>query len=132
MRSIRTSLALVIVSSAAALTGVAPAGAATTRPQASGAPGAKGIWTPADKHGFGTSHTNASKVWFTMRQASLTEVYYPDLNTPAIRDLRFAVTTGNTVAYDDQAGKSTVKALDDRSLSFRQTTTTAAWTLTKT
>jgi glucoamylase len=71
----------------------APAGA---KPPAPGAPGAIHTWAPADKHGFGTSHQTASKVAFTMRAASLTEVYFPDLSTPGFRGLQFAVTDGKT------------------------------------
>jgi glucoamylase len=38
---------------------------------APGAPGAKADWAPADKHGFGTSRTTASKLWFTLEGADL-------------------------------------------------------------
>ena len=39
-------------------------------------------WLPADKQGFGTSRTPASKVWFTLAGGELSEVYYPG-STPA-------------------------------------------------
>ena len=48
-------------------------------------------WLPADKQGFGTSRTLASKVWFTLEGGSLSEVYYPTLDTPSFRDLEFVV-----------------------------------------
>jgi len=48
-------------------------------------------WLPADKQGFGTSRTRASKVWFTLEGGELSEVYYPRLDTPSFRDLQFAV-----------------------------------------
>jgi Glucodextranase, domain N len=32
---------------------------------------------PADKHGFGTAHQLAGNAYFTLRQASLSEVYSP-------------------------------------------------------
>ena len=54
------------------------------KPPAPGAPGAIHTWAPADKHGFGTAHQLASKAWFTLRQGSLSEVYYPDLSTPGV------------------------------------------------
>src|SRR6187431_3018062 len=77
----------------------APAGA-HARERAPGAPGAKANWAQADKQGFGTSATRASRVWFTLRRPSLTEVYYPDLAHPSARELTFmvdgkAVTSGN-------------------------------------
>jgi glucoamylase len=61
-----------------------------------GAPGAKAFWTPADKQGFGTSATAQSKLWHTLQGGELTEVYYPDLGTPALRDLQLIVTDGRT------------------------------------
>ena len=70
--------------------------AAEARPPAAGAPGATHTWAPADKHGFGTAHQLAGHTYFTLRQASLSEVYYPDLSTPAFRGLQFAVTDGKT------------------------------------
>src|SRR3954447_11616422 len=61
------------------------------------APSARASWAPADKHGFGTARQLDSTVWFTLRQASLSEVYYPDLDTPSFRGLQFAVSDGRTV-----------------------------------
>ena len=64
---------------------------AHARERAPGAPGGKATWAPADKQGFGTSATKASRVWFTLRKAELTEVYYPDLSHPSARSLEFMV-----------------------------------------
>ena len=61
-------LAVLLVVLATGLARAASAGAP-------GAPGAKAIWTPADKDGFGTSKTTASKVWYTLNNGELTEVY---------------------------------------------------------
>src|SRR3954449_12611000 len=69
---------------------------ALAKPPAPGAPGAKHTWAPADKHGFGTARERASHVWFTLRAASLSEVYYPRIDTPSFRGLQFAVTDGKT------------------------------------
>ena len=70
--------------------------AAFAKAPAPGAPGAKHTWAPADKHGFGTARQARSHVWFTLREAALTEVYYPDLSTPSFRGLQFVVTDGRT------------------------------------
>ena len=83
---VATAIALVAPAGAAgAVTGVAP-----------GAPGARALWTAGNKDGFGTSTTLASKVWYTLSSGELTEVYYPDLGTPAVRDLQFVVTDGKS------------------------------------
>ena len=108
---------------------------ATARTRADGAPGTRPTWTPADKHAFGTSSTPASRVWFTLRQRELTEVFFPDLGTPAIRSLEFVVSRpGGMTAVDRETlhGTGTVERLDG--LNYRQTVTDRGdrWRLTKT
>jgi glucoamylase len=89
-----------------------------------GAPGETAIWTPADKDGFGTSTTTASKVWYTLNDAELTEVYYPDLGTPSVRDLQFIVSDGNTFAErETDATTQSVQLVDKRALEYRQINT---------
>ena len=126
---------------AAAAVGAAPAAA---KPQAPGAPGAKHTWAPADKHGVSTARQLAGKAYLTLRQASLSEVYYPDLSTPSLRSLQFAVTDGRSFVdretVEGDAGHiepvapgvaATVEPLPG-TLRFRQVTETARWRLTKT
>ncbi len=131
----------IAVVSAAALLASAPV--AMAKPQAPGAPGTKHTWAPADKHGFGSARQVESNAWFTLRQASLSEVYYPDLSTPSFRGLQFAVTDGKTVqreTVDDDprhiepvAGGVTAQVRPlAGSLGFEQVTKTARWRLTKT
>ena len=55
-------------------------------------------WTEADKDGYGTSAGTASKVWHTLDDGRLTEVFYPDLQTPSVRTLDFVVSNGKTFA----------------------------------
>jgi glucoamylase len=116
---------------ALALTMAPTAGVA---PQAPGAPGTKPTWEKADKHGFGTSATLASKVWFTLRRAELSEVYYPDLGTPALRDLEFAVSDGRRVARETRGTRATVRRVGGSGLTFRQVVTDrrGRWRLVKT
>ena len=102
---------------------------------APGAPGAAATWTPADKHGFGTAASTASKVWYTLEHGELTEVYYPDLGTPSLRDLQFIVTDGSTFAdLERDATTSTVTMPDPHSLTYRQvdTATSGRYRLIKT
>jgi glucoamylase len=118
--------------------------AALAKPPAAGAPGARHTWAPADKHAFGTAHQLAGHTYFTLRQASLSEVYYPDLSTPAFRGLQFAVTDGKTFVdretVDDDPrhiepvapGVSASVTPLDRSLGYRQVTENPRWRLTKT
>src|SRR4051812_9370039 len=102
---------------------------------APGAPGANAIWTPANKTGFGTSTTTTSKVWHTLQDGKLTEVYYPDLGTPSVRDLQFIVSNGKTFAErESDSTTQRVELADSRSLTYRQVNTEKAgrWRITKT
>src|SRR5215203_1300960 len=99
-------------------------GDAETTGEATGAPGEKAIWTEADKDGFGTSTTTESKVWFTLDDGKLTEVYYPDLGTPSVRDLQFVVSDGQTFAeLESEATNQQVQLVDGRALAYRQVNT---------
>jgi glucoamylase len=97
---------------------------------------ARPTWTQADKHGFGTSFDSKSRVWFTLRQRELTEVFWPDLGTPAIRDLQFVVTDGRTFIARESSPTTTgtVQISDARSLSYRQVVQDRRkrWRITKT
>jgi glucoamylase len=104
-----------------ALTGLADAASSSEAP---GAPGKKAVWTAADKDGFGTSRTTASKVWYTLSDGKLTEVYFPDLGTPSVRDLQFVVSDGKTFAeLETKATTHKVRLVDDRALEYRQVNT---------
>jgi glucoamylase len=104
---------------------LAPAAAhAASGGAAPGAPGQPAFWTPADKVGFGTAANTTSKVWHTLQGGELTEVYYPDLGTPAVRDLQLIVTDGGTFT-DRETDDTTqrVQLVDKGSLTYRQINT---------
>jgi glucoamylase len=112
---------------------VAPAPRAGTAP---GAPGADEQFLAADKSGFGTATTPASKVWFTVqKEGGLGEIFYPGIDSPAARALQFVVSDrrGHAVRAEEAATVRTVLT-DQRSLSYRQTFTERAgrWRLTAT
>ncbi len=54
-----------------------------------GAPGIEPKWTQGNKEGVGTSPFAESKVWFTLFRGVVTEVYYPLIDHPQIRDLQY-------------------------------------------
>lgn len=129
------------VSAIATLAVAVPADA---KPPAPGAPGALHVWAPADKHGFGTAEQVASTAWFTLRQGSLSEIFYPDLSTPAFRGLQFAVSDGRrflqreTVDDDPRHIEPLARGVTSHvepvpgALAFRQITRGTGWRLTKT
>ena len=124
---------------AASTTGALPAGAVARAPATGAAPGAPGVdeqYLPADKSGFGTARTTASKVWFTVqKEGGLGEIYYPTIDAPAARTLQFVVADGrgHAVRVNDAARVRTTLT-DSQSLSYRQTFTErrGSWRLTAT
>src|SRR4051794_15132782 len=119
----RTGLAL----GSAAMLVVALAGSASlavasaSGGPAPGAPGAASDWVPGDKDGFGTARGTASKVWYTLRNGELSEIYFPRIDTPSTRDTQLVVTDGKT--FTDRETTDTthrVRLLDRRSLTYRQ------------
>jgi len=88
---------------------------------APGAPGAPSEWVTGDKDGFGTARGTTSKVWYTLNNGELSEIYYPRIDTPSTRDTQLVVTDGST--FTDRENTDTihsVRLLDPRSLSYQQ------------
>jgi glucoamylase len=122
MKALRLVVLIVLLTPATALAASAP-----------GAPGDKALWTEADKDGFGTAQSARSKVWHTLDDGELTEVYYPDLGTPAVRDLQFIVSDGRTFAERERESTDhRIELTDPRSLTYRQVNSTDRYRITKT
>jgi glucoamylase len=94
---------------------------------APGAPGAEAVFTPADKQGFGTARSEHSPVWFTLGRTGMTEVFYPDLSTPAVRELQLIVSDGTRVPQRLQDVDVRTEQYDERSLTLRQTAMGRGW-----
>jgi len=73
--------------------------------------GADADWLPANKTGFGTSYTTTSNLWFTLQNGRLSEVYYPHIDTPSVRNLDFIVTDGKDFATRAQDGSTSITRL---------------------
>lgn len=99
---------------------------------APGGPGLNAHWPSAAKNGFGTSNTLASKVWFTLNNGVMTEVYYPRLDVPNVQELQLIV-VGERVQTEREDTIHKTEVIDERSLAFRQTNTSkdGAYTITK-
>jgi glucoamylase len=70
--------------------------------QAFGSPGIEPRWTHGAKDGIGTAYAASSRVWFTFWNGIVTEVYYPRVDRPQIRDLQYLVTDGKTFFHDEK------------------------------
>ena len=78
-------------------------------------------WTEADKDGYATSTTTSSRVWHTLDDGRLTEVFYPDLGTPSVRSLEFVVSDKQGFSQRDTEARSrSIQLIDSRSLTYRQ------------
>jgi glucoamylase len=86
------------------------------------------VYTPADKVGFGTARAAASPVWFTLGGGRMTEVFYPDLSTPAVRDLQLVVTDGRSFAERAQDAVVRTELVRGRGLTYRQVIAGHGWT----
>lgn len=91
---------------------------------APGAPGAKATWTNGNKQGIGTSVTPASKVWFTLGDGAVNEIYYPTVDKAQTRLLELVVADGKGFLERETTGtEHQVRPLDGTSLTFEQVNT---------
>jgi glucoamylase len=107
-----------------------------TNKLATGSPGLDAHWPSAAKNGFGTSNTLSSKVWFTLNNGVMTEVYYPRLDVPNVQTLQFIFADADGPHVETEAEDTThrIEVLDPAALTFRQINTarSGAYTITKT
>ena len=95
-----------------------PSGAATD------GPGALSHFALARKDCVGTARNTRSKVWFTVADGVLSDVYFPTNDTTNNETLQYVVTDGSK--FTDLQTRDmtyTVQALDDRALTCRVTAT---------
>ena len=133
MKSLNKNLAIVTVQLFLLIFCITKAEAQTLAP---GAPGKDAQWATAGKQGVGTSANLESKVWFTLAQGVMTEVYYPDVTVANVHLLQFVVVDPKTKKVETEQTDAIheVKVLRPDSLSFQQINTakTGAWKITKT
>ena len=98
------------------------AGASEAEPP--GWPGNSAYWTTGSKQGLGTAVSGESKVWYTLADGALTEVYYPRGDTSQVRQLEFAVTDGSSfVERETESTTHRITLVDPRSLTYEQVNT---------
>ena len=67
-----------------------------------GGPGDEPRWTHSNKEGVGTAYSIGSRVWFTIWHGILTEVYYPTVDRPQLRDLEFLFSDGDGLFLEEK------------------------------
>jgi glucoamylase len=90
--------------------------------EAFGWPGMEPRWTHGGKDGVGTAYAASSRVWFTFWNGIVTEVYYPTVDRPQLRDLQYLITDGKSFFHDEKRHlQSKLERLPDHSLGYRCT-----------
>ncbi|MBP2689215.1 MAG: glycoside hydrolase 15-related, partial [Deltaproteobacteria bacterium] len=92
------------------------------RNEAFGRPGIPPRWTYAAKDGVGTAYASSSRLWFTLWNGVVTEVYYPTVDRPQLRDLQFLVTDGESFFHEEKRHlRSVTERLSHHVLGYRIT-----------
>src|SRR6266852_201474 len=110
-------LALVLAPAAAAQTAGAPS-------PATDGPGTLSHFDLARKDCLGTARNTTSKVWFTLANGVVSDVYYPTIDNTNVETLQYVVTDG--ASFTDLQSRDTtytVRLPDRRSLGCEVTTT---------
>ena len=85
-----------------------------------GGPGMEPRWTRGAKDGVGCSYAASSRIWFTLAQGIVTEVYFPTLDTPQIRDLQLLATDGHSYFQEERRDlRGEVELLEPGALGYR-------------
>jgi glucoamylase len=90
-------------------------------------PGALSHFDLARKDCLGTARNRTSKVWYTVANGVLSDVYYPTVDNTNVETLQYVVTDGATFTdLQTRDTTYTVRPLDPTGMSCRVTTTAAA------
>ena len=87
-----------------------------------GQPGIPPTWSSSSKDGVGTAYNTSSRVWFTLSLGILTEIYYPTIDRPQIRDAQLLITDGETFFHEERRHLTpTVERMETETLGYRIT-----------
>jgi len=88
--------------------------------EAFGKPGIEPRWTQGNKDGIGTAYSATSRIWFTLWNGAVTEVYYPTIDRPQIRDLQYLVSDNESFFQEEKRHlRSETRRLSDHSLAYQ-------------
>jgi glucoamylase len=124
--------AATVLAMSALVTQAAPALAQGSAP---GAPGSNATWNESNLQAFADSLGSVSKVWYTLGDGELENVFYPQTDTPDTFGLQYIVTDGSSFTDTETANTThSISLLDPTSLVWQQvnTATNGDFTITKT
>jgi glucan 1,4-alpha-glucosidase len=97
---------------------------AATPTTASDGPGALSHFDLARKDCIGTARNTSSKVWFTLANGVLSDVYYPTIDNTNVETMQFIVSDGSTFTdLQTRDATYTVTSRDPQSMTCQVTTT---------
>ena len=102
--------------------------------EAFGKPGIAPRWTHSNKAGVGTAYSASSHLWYTIWDGIVTEVYYPTVDRPQLRDLQYLVTDGQTFFHEEKRDLTiAMERISDHALGYRciNSHPDAGYTITK-
>ena len=108
-----------------AATAASPAAAATSATAAPGAPGASSYFDLARKDCVGTAAGTGSKVWYTVADGVLSDVYEPTIDNTNVSTLQYVVTDGSTFTDLQTRDMTYTVAADPTGMSCTVTSTDA-------
>lgn len=87
-----------------------------------GKPGLEPRWTAGNKDGIGTAWSPTSRIWFTILNGIITEVYYPTIDRPQVCDFQFLVTDGKSFFHEEKSDTySEIQRISPHVLGYRIT-----------
>lgn len=123
MRPLLLAATLLLAPFAAVAPAAGAAGAAAA-PPAPGGPGTLSHFGLARKDCVGTATGRGSKVWFTVANGALSDVYSPTVDNTNLESMQFVVTDGATFTDIQTRDTSyTVRSLDESGMSCEVTST---------
>lgn len=70
--------------------------------EAPGRPGGPPRWSTGRKAGLGTARSETTLVWFTLSNGAFTEIFYPRIDSPCLRDAYLIVTACDGFFSDER------------------------------
>jgi glucoamylase len=87
-----------------------------------GHPGIPPAWSTSSKDGVGTAYSTSSRVWFSLARGILTEIYYPTIDHPQVRDAQFLISDGAAFFHEEKRDLTTeVLPVETETLGYRCT-----------
>ncbi len=84
-----------------------------------GGPGISPRWSHSAKDGVGTAYSSDSRLWFSLWHGVVTEVYFPTIDRPQLRDLEFLFSDGETFFHEEKRHlERSVDPLGERALGY--------------